>query len=99
MEFIGWYSLKYDLLRDEIDLGYRIIQKHWRQGHATEAAFACVQYGFEKLNLRTIVGKAGKENKASIRVLRKCGMLYTGVKHIGGYPMETYAIHNPSFPK
>jgi RimJ/RimL family protein N-acetyltransferase len=99
MEFIGWCGLKYDVQRDEVDLGYRLMQKHWGQGYATEVAFACIQYGLKKLNLHTIVGKAVKENKASIHVLQKCGMSYTGVKDIGGYPMETYAIHNPSFLK
>lgn len=99
MEFIGWCGLKYDAQRDETDLGYRFMQKHWGHGYATEAAFASIQYGFEKLNLHTIVGKAVKENKSSIHVLKKCGMTYTGVKDIGGYPMETYAICNPSFLK
>lgn len=61
MEFIGWFRLKFSAERNETDLGYRLLKKHWGKGDATEAAFTCIQHGFEKLNLHTIVGKAVTE--------------------------------------
>ena len=38
MDFIGWCGLKYRPELDEIDLGYRLMQKAWGKGYATEAA-------------------------------------------------------------
>lgn len=39
-EFIGWCGLKYLADKNEIDLGYRILQNEWGKGFATEAAIA-----------------------------------------------------------
>lgn len=72
-EFIGWCGLK---LNEEnmIDLGFRIFKKDWNKGFATEAAAACIEYGFEVLKLNTIIGRSLKKNIASIKVLEKIGM-------------------------
>ena len=58
LEFLGWCGLKYRFEVNEIDLGYRFKKEFWGKGFATEAAHASIKYGFEKLNLRRIVGKA-----------------------------------------
>ena len=73
LEFIGWCGLKARPERNEIDLGYRFLKKAWGKGYAT-AAYACLKYGFEKLHLDRIVGRAMPENTESLRVLEKCGM-------------------------
>ncbi|MFB6319945.1 GNAT family N-acetyltransferase [Saccharicrinis sp. FJH54] len=74
-EFLGWCGLK---LNEEnmIDIGFRFFRSEWCKGYATEAARATMQYGFDKLKLKEIVGRAAPENKASIRVLEKLGMKY-----------------------
>lgn len=74
--FIGWCGLKFVEELNEINLGYRILKKHWNKGYVTEAARASLEYGFKTLNLKCIVGRAMKENKASIRVFEKIGMQY-----------------------
>jgi len=96
MEFIGWCGLKARPERNEIDLGYRFIKSAWGKGYATEAAYACIQYGFEKLRLQRIIGRAMPGNKESLRVLEKCGMTYTGDEVVDGHPAKTYEIFNPS---
>ncbi|MFN5416807.1 MAG: GNAT family N-acetyltransferase [Flavobacteriia bacterium] len=75
-EFLGWCGLKYSPEKDEVDLGFRFFQKYWNKGFASEAAQACLNYGFNELNLLQIVGRAMKENAASIRVLEKVGMKF-----------------------
>ncbi len=72
-EFLGWCGLKYLPELDESDLGFRFFRKYWNQGYATEAAKACIEFGFKKLNLKRIVGRAMAANVASVRVLEKCG--------------------------
>lgn len=93
--FIGWCGLKARPERNEIDLGYRFMKKAWGKGYATEAAFACLQYGFNELGLKRIVGRAMPENTASIRVLEKCSMTYIGEEIVDGHPAKTYEKVNP----
>ncbi len=75
-EFIGWCGLKYDKLENETDIGFRFFEEEWNKGYATESATACLQYGFEVLKLNRIIGRAMKENTASIKVLEKIGLVY-----------------------
>ncbi len=77
-ETLGWCGLK--LEDNETDLGYRFFKRNWNKGYATEAAEACLHYGFHKLGLKRIVARAMKLNVGSIRVLEKCGMKFIGEK-------------------
>ena len=95
LQFIGWCGLKARPERNEIDLGYRFIKTAWGKGFATEAAFACLNHGFEKLRLPRIVGRAMPENIASLNVLEKCGMRYIGEDIVDGHPAKTYEALNP----
>lgn len=84
--FVGWCGLKMN--EDEIlDIGYRFFKKYWGKGYATETAKATLKYGFEILKLEEIIGRAAKENIASIKVLEKLGMTYyktAPCEHISG---------------
>jgi len=75
-QFIGWCGLKYNEIENETDIGFRFFEKEWNKGYATESATACLKYGFEILKLHRIIGRAMKENKASIKVLEKIGLTY-----------------------
>jgi [ribosomal protein S5]-alanine N-acetyltransferase len=96
-DFAGWCGLKYAPGKDEVDLGFRFFRKHWNNGYATEAAKACIDYGFNKLSLAKIVGRVMNSNLASIRVLEKTGMkLEKEIDPIAtgfyGEPARLYAI-------
>ncbi|MCX6318385.1 MAG: GNAT family N-acetyltransferase [Bacteroidetes bacterium] len=96
LEFIGWCGLKTRPERDyEIDLGYRYKQSTWGKGYATEAAYACLQYGFATLGLKRIVGRAMPQNLASLKVLEKIGMKYIGEEIVDDHPAKTYEALNP----
>lgn len=75
-EFLGWCGLKYVQQLNETDIGFRFFEKHWGKGFATESAKACLKFGFEKLKLKSIVGRAMAENIASIKVLENVGLKY-----------------------
>ena len=96
LEFMGWCGLKYLSETNEVDLGYRFMKKFWGNGYATEAALACIEYGFTRLNLRQIVGRALPGNLASIKVLEKCGMKYLHEEVMHGYLHKTYQVSNPA---
>jgi RimJ/RimL family protein N-acetyltransferase len=74
--FIGFTGLKYLEDMDEVDLGYRFMSKYWGQGIATEAARACVKFGFEAMELKKIIAMVLPENLGSIRVLEKLNFEY-----------------------
>jgi RimJ/RimL family protein N-acetyltransferase len=96
MDFIGWCGLKYRPEIDEIDLGYRLMQKAWGKGYATEAAQASLEHGFTELNLKLITGRAHIENQASIKVLEKIGMNFIGEGIVDDCPVRTYTKANPN---
>lgn len=89
-EYLGWCGLKYLPELDEVDLGYRFHRRHWGKGYATESAQACMQYGFETLGLQRIIGRAMKENLASIRVLEKVGMVFWKDDNFDEHPGACY---------
>lgn len=76
--FLGWTGLKF--VKENInnhsnyyDLGYRLIEKYWGKGFATESAIASLKYGFENLGLNKIYAAAHIDNIASNKILSKIG--------------------------
>ena len=95
LEFIGWCGLKYRFERNEVDLGYRFKTTAWGKGFATEGAYATLDYGFNKLNIQKIAGRAVPENVGSWRVLEKIGMQFTREELIDGHWARTYMLSHP----
>ena len=77
---------------EEIEVGYRFLKEHWGKGYATEAARVSIAFGFEELGLDRIVAVTLPENRASRRVMEKCGMKFVGVTTHHGLPHVKYAI-------
>ncbi|OCK50186.1 acetyltransferase [Chryseobacterium sp. CBo1] len=91
-QFLGWCGLKYDEDLDETDIGFRFFEHFWNQGFGTESAKACLDYGFNELHLKTIVGRAMKENMASIKVLEKIGLKFEKAFDFDGQEGVVYKI-------
>ena len=60
------------------EIHYALSRAWWFAGLATEAARASLWYGFEKLQLTEIIALVRPENVASIHVLKKLGLKFTG---------------------
>lgn len=58
---------------DEINLGYRLAQKFWNQGLATEATQGVLGYAFKQLHCESVIVIIEPEHRASIRVTEKAG--------------------------
>jgi ribosomal-protein-alanine N-acetyltransferase len=95
--FLGWCGLKYRPEIMETDLGYRFLRSCWGKGYASEAAAACISYGFSQCHLPLITARAHVENLASQRVIEKCGMQFTCFEEVDNCPVKTYQIRNPAF--
>lgn len=94
-DFIGWTGLKYEKsIIDEayFDLGYRLRQKYWGQGIATETAVESLKYGFNQLGLEEICALAAVGNLGSNRVLQKVGMNLVGPYTLDGEPHHWYRL-------
>jgi [ribosomal protein S5]-alanine N-acetyltransferase len=95
--FIGWAGFK--LVKEEInghsdfyDLGYRFIKKYWGKGFATEAAKACIDYGFKKMNLSEIYARTMVDNLNSRKVLEKAELTFVEKFDLNGLPHIWYKI-------
>jgi RimJ/RimL family protein N-acetyltransferase len=76
--------LKRDFL-DHPDVGYSVLERHWSQGYAFEAASAIMRYSADELKLNTVLAITAPENPSSIRVLEKLGFRFDRLANFPGY--------------
>jgi len=57
-----------------VEVGWRLADGVWGQGYATEAAAACVEFGFTVVDLDEIVSFTSVVNERSRQVMRKIGL-------------------------
>ncbi len=79
-EFIGWNGIKFVTEQPEngninfYDYGYRLNEKFWGKGYATEASIAWLDYGFNQMKIEKMNAYTHAENQASNHILKKIGM-------------------------
>lgn len=91
-EFIGWSGIK--LIREPMnnhqnfyEIGYRLIERYWGKGIATETTNALLNYAFENLKTDKVYAICHIENLGSKNVLLKSGLKlietfdYEGAEH------------------
>jgi RimJ/RimL family protein N-acetyltransferase len=59
-----------------VEIGWRLPQKFWRLGLATEGATAVIDYAFNHLRLPSVVAVTTVTNTPSRRVMERLGMTY-----------------------
>ena len=59
---------------EEVEIGYHVRRALWGQGYAPEAARACRDYGFARLEVNHLISLIRPENLQSRRVAEKIGM-------------------------
>ncbi len=91
-EMIGTSGLQPLEDTGEIEVGYNLAEKYWRQGYGYECARGWLKYGFETAGLERIVAVADPGNTGSWRIMEKCGMKYETTEDHYGSPCVFYAI-------
>ena len=98
-ELIGWAGLKY--CKAEVnkrvnffDIGYRLNEKFWGKGYASEASYAWLDYGFKEMKIQTMTAAAQTNNIASNRILQKIGMTETEKYLENGVSWNWYEMQN-----
>ncbi|MEV6642028.1 GNAT family N-acetyltransferase [Amycolatopsis sp. NPDC051371] len=81
-EFIGWWILRpphgpdQPDVEGEAELGYRLLQKHWRRGYASEGSRELIRYGFEELGLDRIFAQTMAVNTGSRATMASAGLTF-----------------------
>ena len=77
-QVVGCIGLRVERRHDRGELGYWMGRPFWGQGYATEAAHACLFFGFRHFALNKVVANHVADNPASGRVMEKLGMTREG---------------------
>ena len=62
-----------------VEIGWRLSKENWGNGYAIEAAKACIQFGFDILQIEKIVSFTSVYNQRSEIVMKRIGMEYNGI--------------------
>jgi len=81
-EFIGWTGIKF--INDHVengntnfyDYGYRLNEKFWNKGYASEATKAWLDHAFNVMKIEKMNAYTHSENGASNHILEKHGMQF-----------------------
>lgn len=93
-QFIGECGISVQMVDNQkvYEIGYRFNRQYWGKGFGSEAAIACRDYGFGKLELSRVISIIEKENQASIGVAKKVGMTLEKETTFHQIPVEIYSV-------
>ena len=103
-DFIGWSGLRlnteYNMngFTKYYDVGYRLIERFWGKGYATESGKASVDYAFNTMKLPELYATTEISNQASHNALLKIGLQYKNDFFFEQEQMNLrwYTIKNPN---
>ena len=87
-----------------VEIGWRLAQKSWGQGLATEGAREIARYGFATLGLKEIVSFTVPANIRSRRVMEKIGMIHNPADDFDhpqlppGHPLRRHVLYRLRHP-
>lgn len=93
-EVIGECGLTNQTVGDKVylEIGYHLMKRHWHRGYGIEAAKACRDYAFEKLNKSEVVSIVRDTNIPSMNLAIRNGMIIRSrfIKKYYGLDMPHY---------
>ena len=89
---IGWCGLQFLPEFVKTEVAYLLGKPYWGTGLGTEAARAAVQFGFETLELESILAIVHVDNVASRRVIEKLGMAFIEQTNLWGMECYRYQV-------
>jgi RimJ/RimL family protein N-acetyltransferase len=95
-EFIGRAGLNYWQPFDEVELGWTLKAEAWGHGYATEAARACLEWGFGTLDTDYFTAMIHPGNTASARVAGRLGFAPLREDVLLGNPVTVYSLDRPT---
>lgn len=96
--FVRWVLLiPVDGAGPEIEIGWRLRQRFWGKGFATEAARPVLAHAVETLGLDEIIAEIAEENLGSVKVAEKIGLKRRGLIELGEMPAVRYSLKSTEF--
>jgi ribosomal-protein-alanine N-acetyltransferase len=103
-QFIGFTGLSHPRFESYftpcVEVGWRLSKANWGHGFATEAAEACLQFGFETPKVDEIYSFTAEHNIRSENVMKKIGMVKAGYfEHpsiADGHPLKRHVLYKIS---
>lgn len=92
--FLGRTGLKFWPQFDETEVGWILKRDAWGQGYATEAARACIEWGFEELDVPYLTAMINPANARSVRVAERLGLTPLRDDLLLGEPVVVYSIRS-----
>ncbi|VEP15725.1 putative acetyltransferase [Hyella patelloides LEGE 07179] len=89
--FCGLLPWKFEA-KIEIEIAYRLATAYWGKGFATEAATAVRDHAWQKLGIKNLFCIIAPENRRSIRVAQKLGMIYQKDAVVYGLKVKIYRV-------
>jgi ribosomal-protein-alanine N-acetyltransferase len=84
--------------RQEVEIAYMIAKPFWRQGLGAEVARSLVAYGFDKLDLESLIALIDPDHEASLRTARSAGLEFDFETVMDGLRTVVYRVRR-SEPK
>jgi ribosomal-protein-alanine N-acetyltransferase len=95
---IGYCGLVNPTTNGEAEIIYAFKKRYWGRGLASEAAKAMLDFGLKRRALRRVVATIDPGNRASIRIVEKCGMKYQGQRlDEHNLPEVVYAVEGAGY--
>lgn len=82
---IGFCKLEIDIPEVRGDYGYDLNFNDWNKGIMTETLETVVDFAVYQLNINRLEASVSIENRASIKVLKKCGFIEEGIMRSRSY--------------
>ncbi len=97
-EPIGWSGIKFITEEPEnghirfYDIGYRLMEEHWRKGYGLEAALFWRDYAFTTIQTKALYASAHIDNAGSNAILQKIGMTQCEIYNHHNLPCYWYEL-------
>jgi RimJ/RimL family protein N-acetyltransferase len=96
-EFVGVCGASFQEVENvwELEVGYLFVPAHWHHGYATEAARACIDFGFKHYTVKHIISLIRPVNEPSWLVARRNGLKLVAYKWFHDYVHGVWKINRP----
>lgn len=92
-DFVGVFLIKRDLYTDDcFESTVYLDKKYWSQGICTEVMPYMVDFTFKEIGVKNFRGYVKEKNKASRRVLEKCGFDLEKIFDVPGIEGKIYSF-------
>ncbi|WP_042393179.1 GNAT family N-acetyltransferase [Streptacidiphilus carbonis] len=104
-ELTGWVGLNVPRFLPEVmpavEIGWRLLRRHWGRGIATEAAREVLRFGFEDAGLERVVSICHVDNEPSRHVMEKLGLRQQRLTAVPahGRPVRVLAISREEYAR